>query len=169
MKHREQLLTLATVVREELRQLAALANDTEEAWKACAAAAPDVQAYVLESVALKLHHFYTACERVFEEIATEINGAVPRTHDWHVRLLRTMALAVPQVRPAVLTGALERTLEEYLKFRHLVRNLYTAQLDPERMRPLIEGIRDVSRRCGDEVGRFADYLEKLAAGIGDAG
>ena len=31
-----------------------------------------------ENLALKLHNFYTGCERVLQMVATEMNGALPR-------------------------------------------------------------------------------------------
>ncbi len=41
----------------------------------------------LDAVALNLHTFYTAAERIFEEIAREIDSFVPSGSDWHRRLL----------------------------------------------------------------------------------
>lgn len=67
---------------------------------------------MVESAALRLHNFYTGCERIFKLIANDINGTVPETIDWHKRLLTQMALDVTDVRPAVVSKDTrsERTL-----------------------------------------------------------
>ena len=44
-----------------------------------------------------------------------------------------MALDIPAVRPAVIDTDLAGTLEEYLRFRHVFRNVYGAVLSAGRM------------------------------------
>lgn len=44
-----------------------------------------------ESLALKLHNFYTGCERIFQIIASELNGGLPSSYDWQRRLLNPMS------------------------------------------------------------------------------
>jgi hypothetical protein len=39
--------------------------------------------FYLDSVALNLHSFYTALERVFELIATTIDQEKPQGENWH--------------------------------------------------------------------------------------
>lgn len=64
-----------------------------------------------ENLALTLHNFYTGCERIFQTVAAELNGAPPgdalseskRGFDWHRRLLERMSVAWGD-RPAVLSG-----------------------------------------------------------------
>jgi hypothetical protein len=38
--------------------------------------APDRADLLYENFALKLHNFYTGCERIFQLIATELNGGI---------------------------------------------------------------------------------------------
>lgn len=94
------------MIRQELGSLERLAAEIPATWsKGRSLPEGDCLPYV-ESSALKLYNFYTACERIFETIAGEVNGAVPHTPDWHLRLLRTMTVEVPSVRPRVLTPEL---------------------------------------------------------------
>lgn len=165
MRSREHLLTLAAEIRDELAKLSELARSIESTWKRRSTAPREEQDVFLESVALKLHNFYTGCERIFGQVGTEINGALPQTHDWHVRLLRTMCVEVPEVRPAVLSAALARDLEDYLRFRHLVRNIYALELDAAKIEPLVGKVADVAGRFEDEIERFVRYLETLAHGL----
>ncbi|MGB9887889.1 MAG: hypothetical protein ACPLRW_12990, partial [Moorellales bacterium] len=48
----------------------------------------------------------------------------PETLRWHKQLLNRMTLEVPEVRPPVISKDLARTLDEYLRFRHVFRNVY---------------------------------------------
>lgn len=110
--------------REELAAAIRLAEETVATWaKRDRIERDERQAYV-ESAALKLHNFHTACERIFERIAKELDGTLPEAPDSHVRLLRTMSSDVPGVRPSVITPALAERLSEFLRFRHVVRNVY---------------------------------------------
>jgi hypothetical protein len=68
-----------------------------------------------------LHDFYNACERIFELIAREVNGGVPRAQQWHKKLLYMMTISVRGVRPAVISKGLVSRLDEYLSFRHVFR------------------------------------------------
>ena len=47
-----------------------------------------------------------------------------------------MTLDIPEVRPAVIDRDLARTLGEYLRFRHVFRNVYGGVLEAERMSSL---------------------------------
>ena len=92
--------------------------------------------YALRARGSILHDFYNGVERIFVRIASELNGGVPQAAQWHRELVRNMALDVPQVRPAVIDAALAKALGEYLRFRHVFRNVYGSGLEEERMRAL---------------------------------
>lgn len=114
-----------------------------------------------ENLAFKLHNFYTGCERIFRIIASELNGALPSDYDWHKRLLERMSLE-REGRPAVLAAETARQLEEYLAFRHVVRNLYGYELDPERIERLLRHYHPVWQRVEADIQRFASWLRALA-------
>ncbi len=83
-----------------------------------------------------LHDFYVGFERILVRIAQELNGGVPRGEQWHQQLIDDMRLAIAEVRPPVIAPELAKTLQEYLRFRHVFRNVYGSVLDVDRMRPL---------------------------------
>ena len=71
-------------------------------------------------------------------ISRVVNGGTPSQGEgWHRRLLERMAMAT-DTRPAVLHESTQQELQEYLRFRHLVRNLYADELRPEPIQRLIE-------------------------------
>ena len=116
---------------------------------------------IAESAALRLHNFYTGSERVFQLIAAEVNGFTPQSFDWHKRLLTQMALDVEGVRPAVISEATCSDLEELLKFRHIVRNIYGYELNVERISELVDLAIQLLPRFKKEIESFCSFLMKI--------
>jgi hypothetical protein len=154
------LLGLAVDIEAELEQLKHLANDIA-AVQVEIRCDPGHARLFYENLALKLHNFYTGCERIFNLIVAELNGAPLSGYDWHQRLLERMAV-VWEDRPPLLTRETVRQLREYLGFRHVVRNLYGYELDTERIERLVERYPAVWQAFYTEVKRFADWLRILA-------
>lgn len=132
MTREETLLRrLAVEIESELASLARLEQEL--------AAAPEpADSYSLRARGSILHDFYTGVERIFTRIASELNGGVPQSPQWHQELIRNMALAIPEVRPAVIDADLAGNLSEHLRFRHVFRNVYGSVLEPARMQSLEE-------------------------------
>ena len=99
--------------------------------------------FTLRARGSMLHDFYSGIERVFVRIAEELNGGVPQGEQWHRQIVTDMSLEIPGVRPAVIDPDLARDLGDYLRFRHVFRNVYGSLLQAERMRPLEEKLPDV--------------------------
>lgn len=167
MRKTRELLTLAAEVRQELQVALRLAAEADETWRKRTAVAEEERRTYVESTALKLHNFYTACERIFERIAGVLNGAVPQTQDWHLRLLRTMSLDIPELRPRVITEELAERLIDYLRFRHLVRNVYGFSLEEGRMEGLVSALPETAREVAAQIGAFVDQVERLGRDLGD--
>jgi len=113
-------------------------------------------------VALNLHSFYSALERIFELIALELDGGTLGGETWHTELLRQMSLDVPDLRPPVLQAETAARLDEYRKFRHRIRNIYAMNLDPDRMAPLVAGLPILWPAIQQELIAFAVFLGNLA-------
>lgn len=161
MRDNRSFLTLAAEIRQELSSLARLADEIPATWaKGMKLPEGERQPYV-ESTALKLHNFYTACERIFETIAGEVNGALPQTPDWHLRLLRMMTVEVPRVRPRVLTPELAERLTDLLRFRHVVRNIYGFELHEQKVEPLVQELDGIWRELRGQLEEFVAYLEEV--------
>ena len=122
---------------------------------------PQLEAIFWESLALKLHNFYTGCERIFQIIASELNGGLPSGYDWHRRLLTRMSTEQDH-RPAVLSKENARLLEEYLGFRHVVRNIYGFELDPVRLQRLADNYSHTWTLFKQDITKFTQWLEQLA-------
>ena len=96
----ERLLRLAKRIRDELVELDRVVARVAEGWDRALRNADD---YYLDGVALNLHGFYGGLERIFELIATVIDGAKPKGENWHQMLLRQMTVEAPGLRPAVIS------------------------------------------------------------------
>jgi len=129
-------------LRKELDQLSRrLENETSEVKKVRDLALRRWQKALrdedyLGSVAFDLHSFYQGVERIFEAFAKSIDRTVPSGDRRHKRLLVQMTEEIPGIRPAVISEETRTALDSYRTFRHLARNIYTFNLEAERVEAL---------------------------------
>ncbi|HEY4691474.1 MAG TPA: hypothetical protein VIK33_19350 [Anaerolineae bacterium] len=123
---------------------------------------PQDRDYFLAAAALDLHSFYAGLERLFELIADEIDASKPAGSSWHRDLLTQMAIAIPDVRPAILSEETRLALVDYLEFRHVVRNVYTFNLRPDRVTELARGLRPTFDQAHHDLMAFAQFLDTLS-------
>jgi len=152
---------LARRIELELEELERTQAAIQRHWQTARKTATDQDAY-LNSVALNLHSFYSALERIFELIALELDGGALGGDAWHTELLRQMSFELEDVRPAVIRTETAARLDEYRKFRHRIRNIYATNLDPDRMAPLVAGLVPLWPAIRQELAAFAAFLADLA-------
>ena len=142
---------LAAEVESELASLAALGEELAKAPR-------QDDTYSVRARGSILHDFYNGVERVFLRIARELNGGVPRGDQWHRDLVDDMTLHIAEVRPAVIDQGLAGTLGDYLRFRHLFRNVYGGVLDAERMASLEERLPETLAAFRERVEAFLAWM-----------
>jgi hypothetical protein len=119
---------------------------------------------VIEAAALRLHSFYTGVERCLLLVSRVINGGTPsQGQGWHRRLLERMAMVTEQ-RPALLREDTQSDLQAYLRFRHLLRNLYSDELRAEPIALLIHDLPEVWRKLSGDLDGFRAWLTAVAQG-----
>ncbi|MBW1789588.1 MAG: hypothetical protein JRK53_23740 [Deltaproteobacteria bacterium] len=150
MRCRDEIPVVVAEIKEEMAKLEILVR------KLTTQKGRTADEEVAESASLRLHNFYTGCERVFKLVASEVNGTIPRELDWHRRLLTQMAIEIDGIRPPVISRETMNGLEELLRFRHVVRNIYGYELESER----IENMIALAEELYPNLGTFA-FLEKL--------
>lgn len=155
---RREKRILAARIREELADLERLVARVMVLFEKARRTGDDDY---LDGVALNLHGFYTGVERIFEEIAREVDGAIPGGAEWHRELALQMAAEVPGVRPSVVGGALRECLAEFRGFRHVVRNVYTFNLLPARVKELIALLGPCFEALKSDLIRFTGFLVML--------
>lgn len=156
---------LAQRIRSETQEIKRVVIRAEGAL-ARARQSPADQDYFLAAAALDLHSFYAGVERLFELIAADVDRSQSTGAHWHRNLLTQMTLEVPEVRPVVLTVETQEALVEYLEFRHVVRNVYTFNLRPQRVAELVESLRTTFDLAQRDLQRFVEFLDELSM-VGD--
>lgn len=159
----ERYAVVAGRIRGELADLEGVVARAERA-TAAARQRPQDQDLYLDSAALNLHGFYAGLERVFQHIAATMDRSVPTGHEWHRELLRQMNVALPQIRPQVLSAEAVRQIDEYLRFRHVVRNVYTFEFSPPQVERLVQDLRPAFDRVKTDLLAFAGFLDELVQG-----
>ena len=132
------------------------------AWSRTRETSEDQDVY-LDSAALNLHGFYSGLERLFEMISRRMDHSLPSSEVWHRELLFQMGREIQSVRPAVISQEHADRLDEFRRFRHLVRNVYTMNLMPDRMSKLISVLPNLWSQLRAELMAFADFTKDLAA------
>ena len=152
MQNKEEIPVLVAEIKDELSKLDTLSQ------KLSSQVNRTNKEEIAESAALRLHNFYTGCERIFKLVISEINGAVSHELDWHKRMLTQVSLEIEDIRPAVISLKTRKDLEELLRFRHIVRNIYGFELKPERIEALIALTISLSPRFTKEIENFMAFL-----------
>ncbi len=151
---------LAERIRDEIVDLDRSVARATTAWERGKVSAD--QDYYLDAVALNLHGFYSGVERLFELTARHIDRAVPNGESWHQDLVSQMAHEMSDVRPAMISVDVAAGLDEYRRFRHLVRNIYATNLVPTKMAGLLARLLPLWHKLRAELTAFAAFLEQIA-------
>ena len=114
----------------------------------------------LDGVALNLHGFYAGAEGIFEDIGHTVEGSVPKTSDWHKKLLLQMSGEIETVRPTVIQHSTRICLDEYRAFRHVVRNVYTFNLRPTRLEELTKDLQGCYSTFKQDLEEFINFLHE---------
>ena len=152
MRNKEEIPVLVAEIKNELSKLEILSQ------KLASQVNRTNKEEIAESAALRLHNFYTGCERIFKLIISEINGGIPHELDWHKRMLTQVSLEIEDIRPAIISPQTRKDLEELLRFRHVVRNIYGFELKPERIETLITLTTSLFPNFTKEIEDFMAFL-----------
>jgi hypothetical protein len=94
----------------------------------------------IESAGYWLHNLYSAYEDLFKLVAGFWENSLSLDGEFHVQLLKRMRLNIKDVRPALLSEAPYRILNELRGFRHVFRHAYSYGLDEERVGALLRKV-----------------------------
>ena len=108
-----------------------------------------------------LHDFYTCIENVFRKIAINIEDELPTDPAWHSTLLNRMNLNIPNIRKHVIDDDLKDILYDFLRFRHIFRNIYGFKLNWGKMGHLVESIENTQRQVNKQITDFLEFLNKI--------
>ncbi|MCL5038373.1 MAG: hypothetical protein M1299_00855 [Firmicutes bacterium] len=114
--------------------------------------------FTLRAIGSILHDLYVAAENIFETVARELDQSIPTDPAWHLSLLQQMTLAIPEVRPAVISRETAQRLEAFRSFRHVFRNVYGFNLDSKRLQLLLEALPETISALRRDLNLFAQTL-----------
>lgn len=99
----------------------------------------------LAGVGSLLYNFYNGVENIIKQMIIERGLQLPSGDSWHRDLLNLA------VETDIITGNLAAELRPHLAFRHLFSHGYSTELDPGRIKPLLENVKDIYARFKSEV------------------
>lgn len=149
-------------IRQELQQLDRIADEMKKALKPYRGKEIN-NTIVLRALGSMLHDFYTGVEKIFLNIAKEIDRFAPRSENWHRLLLEQMTLHLKERRPAVVDKDLAVALQQYLAFRHRFRNLYGFDLEWARMEQPVIALPEILHRLNVALNDFLNLLMEADA------
>ena len=144
-------------IDHELRNLKRLAKELDD----ILAATKEGSITRTRAVGSLLHDFYTGVEKIFSQIAIKIDQDLPAGEGWHIQLLKRMTIPIEGIRPRVIDEKLENDLEEYLRFRHLFRNIYGFELKWDKCQPLVERLDDIIFELEEQIAKFESFLDSI--------
>lgn len=152
----EELKSLSARSRAELEQVQRSAQRAQQLYEKARRAGDED---FLQAAALDLQALYSGIENIFETIAREIDGALPSGPDWHRDLLLQMSADMRDRRPRVMRAETLVCVDEYRRFRHVVRNVYTFNIRPQRVRELVEELPECMNLVAADIESFCAFLE----------
>ncbi|PUU95488.1 hypothetical protein [Halanaerobium sp.] len=151
------ILTFIAKVEDELAELDQLKERIQTVWEKYKINRDE---FYLDSVALNLHGLYSGFEKIFLEVAKEIDENIPDGSSWHKELLDQMALKIKNLRPAVISKESRDILDEYRAFRHVVRNVYANKYSAKKISILLDNFSNEYRKVKNEIQDFLNFLEE---------
>ena len=94
----------------------------------------------VESAGYWMHNLYCAFEDLFKLVAGFWENNLSANGEYHIHLLKRMLVEIEGVRPALLSNAAYKYLNELRGFRHVFRHAYSYGLDDERVSALLRKI-----------------------------
>ncbi len=160
MSERARLLTLAADLKSDLDALARLQEDVETVLRQFSAKSPS--RLEMRIPASLLHDYYTGVEAALARVVETLNGGYPTGPESHRRLLELSALEVDGVRPAVISQESADALDEFRRFRHMIRHAYAARIEWDQLKRLLQALPKIHHRLAAELEQFIERLTRIA-------
>ena len=107
-----------------------------------------------------LHNLYNLMENSFFRIAKHFENDIG-SEGWHKELLHRMNLSIEGIRPRVIDRHTAEKIDELRAFRHVFRNMYRKNLDPEKLLLLQKRLPDIVSSWKTALTDFIGLLKTL--------
>jgi hypothetical protein len=161
LKNRKEVLRFKAEIMEELENVSRIVSIIEKRKKEIKKYGVDAEVY-LDSIIHNIENFYMGIEEIFKRLAVFTDEGIPEGPRWHSILIKGMARDITGVRPPVIKDETRVLLDEYRKFRHLVRNIYTFNIIPQKVMKLARDITKVFNALTKDIKEFLNIIEKIS-------
>lgn len=151
----EQIRLLQADIRDRIRAIEEAYDQIDKLGAKASGSSQDIV------IGYYLHVLYGLFENLFEEIAETFGNHIADQSQWHSHLLRRMTLDVMPTRPPVINQDTYLCLNELRGFRHLFRNAYLLQFDPDRLEIVLQYAIKLRSTYRPDLEEFLDFLEQL--------
>ena len=117
----------------------------------------DITEFIENTIATDLADIYSGIERIFERIANEVDGHLPRGSRWHKNLLEQMTKQRPERQPVISENTFLQ-LGKLLEFRHKVNNIYGRELKYDNTLVHAETIHELFAAVSQDLNTFTISL-----------
>lgn len=114
----------------------------------------------IESLAYQLHNLYCAYEDLFKIVATTFENNIEEGTTWHKELIRRMTISIKGIRPNLICEESMNLLSELRSFRHFFRHAYGYELDPKKVKLVLEKAIRSRETFAKDVTKFLGNLKK---------
>lgn len=108
-----------------------------------------------------LNNLYSAFENICLNIAQTFEHQIDDRSRWHAALLKRMTLDIESIRPKLLSPATYTALDELRRFRHIFRNAYTLELDPQRLQLVLYHAQQLQQYYPADLAQFKAFLNSF--------
>lgn len=108
-----------------------------------------------------LNNLYSAFENICLNIAQTFENQIDDRSRWHAALLKRMTLDIESIRPKLLSPATYTALDELRRFRHIFRNAYTLELDPQRLQLVLYHAQQLQQYYPADLAQFKAFLNSF--------
>lgn len=115
----------------------------------------------LINLSYQFHNLYSAYEDLFKEISNTFENNISDGSGYHRNLIKRMKIAIPEIRPKILSDHSFQVLGELMGFRHVFRHAYSYNLTPEKINLLKDKIIGNREKLNSEINSFKKFLEDL--------
>lgn len=151
---------LARKMRWEATQLAEVSSRLLSEWRRYLETQDD--AYV-DAVALNLQAYYTGVEKLISSVVRAAGQPLPEGPSWRAELLSMASRDALCLPGPVIPSEQAQALDELRAFRHVVRSVYSFNINPLKVAALVEANPALTATLVARMNRLADEL----AGTGE--
>ncbi len=72
-----------------------------------------------------------------------------------------MNLEIPSIRKQVIDNDLKEILYDYLRFRHIFRNVYGFKLNWDKIGHLVKSIESTQKKIDKQITNFLEFLDDI--------